>query len=269
MKKFLLAGFTFAALIAPAAAADIAPYYRAPLQSPFLSWTGLYIGVNTGWIGSWGSNVRNIGADTGTGGLGAALAIGAIPDTVSVSSSGFIGGGQIGYNWRLEANWVLGLEADFDGTSAKSSASAAFPGTAAFLPITTVYNREIDSLGTLRARVGYLSFPSLLWYATGGLAYGQTKLGVAAACPAFAPPCSTEGGTASLSSNTSVGWTFGGGVEWQFAPAWSVKAEYLYVDLGNQTSSIAYSYGPFNSSLLTTIREQDNIVRAGVNYKLF
>jgi len=264
MKRFLLAGFAFGALILPAAAADIGPYYRA--QVPFLSWSGLYVGANTGWIGSWESNVTNLGQDTGTGGLGAALAIGAIPGSINVSRSGFIGGGQIGYNWRLEANWVLGLEADFDGADAKSSAAVAFPGTAAFLPVTTVYNREIDSLGTFRARVGYLSFPSLLWYATGGLAYGQTKLGVAAACPAWTPPCSSSAAT---SSNTSVGWTFGGGVEWQFAPSWSVKAEYLYVDLGNQTNVISYTYAPFNSSLTTTTREQDNIVRAGLNFKLF
>jgi outer membrane immunogenic protein len=269
MKKSVLTGLAFGALIMPAMAADIPPDFRLPLQPPFLGWTGLYIGANAGWIGSWENNLTNLGTDTGPGGLGAALALGAIPGTINVSQSGFIGGGQIGYNWRVEANWVLGVEADFEGTSAKSSASFAFPGTATFAPITTVYNREIDSLGTFRARAGYLSSPGLLWYVTGGLAYGQTKLGAAATCPAFAPPCSSEGSTALLSSNTSVGWTLGGGAEWQFLPGWSVKAEYLYVDLGNVTNTITYNYGAFNSSLTSTLREQDQIVRVGFNYKLF
>jgi outer membrane immunogenic protein len=259
--------FAIAALIAPAQAADVAPYYRAPLASPILSWTGLYVGANVGWIGSWGNSLVNSGSDTGAGGLGAALALGAIPATIGLTHNGFIGGGQIGYNWRVEANWVLGLEADFDGTAAKGTATAAFPGNSAFLPITTVYNSEIDSLGTVRARVGYLATPAVLWYATGGLAYGQTKLGTAAACPAFTPPCGA--GTSTLSSRFSTGWTLGGGVEWQFAPAWSVKAEYLYVDLGNQSSTITYAYAPFSSTLTSTFNERDNVVRAGLNYKLF
>ena len=61
-----------------------------------------------------------------------------------------------------------------------------------FSPITTTYTRELDWLGTLRARVGYLWFPGLMFYGTGGLAYGENKLGAAAACPAWTPPCSSE-----------------------------------------------------------------------------
>jgi outer membrane immunogenic protein len=265
LKKFILSGLAFSALVMPAMAADIPPDFRLPLQPPFLGWTGLYIGANAGWIGSWQHNLNNYGTDTGPRGLGVALNLGAIPGIVTMTGNGFLGGGQIGYNWRVEANWVLGLEADFDGASAKSNAT--FPGTVAVLPITTVYNRELDSLGTLRARAGYLSSPGLLWYLTGGLAYGQTKFGTAAVCPTFAPPCS--GSAALSSSSTSVGWTFGGGSEWQFLPGWSVKAEYLYVDLGSQSNTITYNYGPFNSSLTSRIREQDQIVRVGFNYKLF
>ena len=72
----------------------------------------------------------------------------------------------------------------------------------------------------------------------------------------------------------SVGWTAGAGVEWKLTPVWSVKAEYLYVDLGsNQTNTITYTYPTNNqtntSSLTSTVHEKDNIVRFGVNYKLF
>jgi outer membrane immunogenic protein len=73
---------------------------------------------------------------------------------------------------------------------------------------------------------------------------------------------------ANSTSNTSTGWTVGAGLEWRFAPAWSVKAEYLYVDLGSHSDTIVYNYGP-TSSLTSTVRETDNIVRVGVNYKLF
>jgi outer membrane immunogenic protein len=66
----------------------------------------------------------------------------------------------------------------------------------------------------------------------------------------------------------ATGWTVGAGVEWMFAPAWSVKAEYLYVDLGSISNTIGYIYGPTSiSSLTSTFNERDNIVRAGINYK--
>jgi outer membrane immunogenic protein len=268
MKRLLLAGFAVGALIAPAVAADAppapAPYYPAPLPPVVWSWTGFYIGANLGWAGSSQDNLTNTGTDTGTGGLGTALRLGYIPPLVGLSHSGFIGGGQIGYNWQA-ANWVWGIEADFDGITNGSSTSA-FPNTGGlFGPFTTTFTGGLDSLGTVRGRVGLLSSPSLLWYATLGLAYGETKVGSAFVNRNLAPPASV----ALTSSNLSTGWTIGAGVEWRFAPAWSVKAEYLYVDLGSQSEIIGYAYGPFNSTLTSTVNERDNIVRAGLNYKFW
>jgi outer membrane immunogenic protein len=66
-----------------------------------------------------------------------------------------------------------------------------------------------------------------------------------------------------------VGWTAGAGIEWKFAPAWSVKAEYLFVDLGNQSNTIFYNYVGFNGTLTSTVNERENILRAGVNYKFW
>jgi outer membrane immunogenic protein len=262
MKKWLTAFVAFGALMRPSLAADMwAPAYKAPPlpAPPVWSWTGFYIGANAGWIGSSGNTISNTGTDTGTGGLGSALAAGLIPGSIGLSDTGFIGGGQIGYNWQVGPSWVLGVEADFDGTSAKSSTAAAFP--AAFPGDSTVYNRELDTLGTVRGRLGFLSSPGLLWYATGGLAYGETKIGSAFTCATCSPS-----GTTNQSSNTAVGWTLGGGVEWKFAPAWSVKAEYLYVDLGSQSNTISYNYGTSVSSLTSNLNERDNIVRLGINY---
>jgi outer membrane immunogenic protein len=262
MKRLLLAGLAFSALIMPAMAADMP--LKAPPPPP--TWTGLYWGVNVGWVGSSQYNITNTGTDTGPAGLGAALAFGAIPRSIPVSHSGFIGGGQIGYNWQFDPAWVAGIEADFQGTTAKGSAGSVFVHAA----LTTVYSYELDDLGTVRARLGWLSSPNLLWYGTGGLAYGQTKLASAAQCPTAVPPCFTESTTATSSTHTSVGWTLGAGVEWKLTPVWSVKAEYLYAELGSQNNTIVYTYGPFTSSLTSTVqREKDNIVRFGVNYKLF
>ena len=72
-------------------------------------------------------------------------------------------------------------------------------------------------------------------------------------------PFQNESTTAAYATHTTVGWTVGAGVEWKLTPVWSVKAEYLYAQLG-----------PFTSSLTSTVhREQDNIVRFGINYKIF
>jgi outer membrane immunogenic protein len=70
--------------------------------------------------------------------------------------------------------------------------------------------------------VGYLISPSFLWYATGGLAYGETKLLNAFYGNTFVPPAAST----HLTDNTQLGWTVGAGVEWRFAPQWSVKAEW-------------------------------------------
>src|ERR1700730_14077967 len=119
MKRLLLAGLAFSALIMPAMAADM------PIKAPSPpTWTGLYWGVNVGWIGASEYNITNTGTDTGPSGLGTALALGVIPGTIQVSHSGFIGGGQIGYNWQIDPSWVWGVEADFQGTTATGSNGA-------------------------------------------------------------------------------------------------------------------------------------------------
>ena len=225
MRKILLAGLAFGALIMPAMAADIAPYDKIP-PPPVLGWTGFYIGANVGWAGST-DTINNTGTYTGAGGFGTFLTVGGIPGNVNMNQTGFIGGGQIGYNWQVWPNWVLGIEADFEGVDAKASNAFTFraPG---FPPISTAYSSELDSLGTLRGRLGYLWFPSLLFYGTGGLAVGQNKLGSAATCPTFVPPCNT----ANQAPTRRQAGRSARGAEWRFAPAWSVRAEYLYVDFG-------------------------------------
>jgi outer membrane immunogenic protein len=273
MKKLVVIALASAAFIVPAMAADLSPaprpvYKAPPPPPPVWSWTGFYIGSNFGWIGSMDNTITNTGTDTGGAGLGTALAVGAIPGSIGASHSNFIGGGQIGYNWQWTPNWVVGLEADFAGIASPSTTVvSAFPGAAAgaiTAPLQTGYARALDDLGTVRARVGYLATPSWLLYATGGLAYGETKLLTAFSCGTCIPPANTT----NLTDNWQTGWTVGAGVEWRFAPQWSMKAEYLYVDLGSISSTLNYNYGP-SSSLTSTYSEHDNIVRAGINYKFW
>jgi outer membrane immunogenic protein len=269
MRRLLLVGVVLGALATPAASADIAPYFAA-VPAPIWGWTGFYVGGNAGGVFSTGNAVTNIGSDTDGAGLGAFLSTGAIPASVTLSQIGFIGGGQMGYNWQIGPEWVWGVEADLAGTTAKSSTSTSFGGNAVFVPLSTTYSRELDVLGTVRGRAGYLLLSSVLLYGTAGLAYAQTRFESSFLCAACTPPSGTQGNTANQPTYNSVGWTAGAGVEWQFTPAWSIKAEYLFVDLGKaSTSTISYSYSPNTSSLTSTLNERENVVRLGFNYRFY
>ena len=272
MKRLLVAslcvGFSAAAFAADVSAPAPAPVYlKAPAAASY-SWAGLYGGANAGWVGSTGNTINLTGTDTGTGGLGSALLAGVIPLTVDLGYSGFLGGGQFGYNWQA-GNWVFGLEADLDWASAKSSANIAdftfnaVAGLKSCSCFTTIPSLQIDWLDTFRGRVGFTPRAPLLLYATGGLAVGRQQLGIGFMDPTGVPPANLL----NQSSSTSVGWTVGAGAEWMFAPHWSLRTEYLYVDLGDISSTISYAYPVANTSTLTaTIHDRDNVMRGSVNY---
>ena len=268
MRRIVVALLGATALsVGVANAADLpmkAPPYFPPMAAPS-NWTGWYIGANAGWVGSASDTINNTGTDTGAGGLGTGITSGAIPTSTNLGYDGFIGGGQIGYNWQIN-NWVFGLEGDFDGASAKANSTIGPITIPGFVPQTTTYSRELDWLATVRGRVGFTATPDLLLYATGGLAVGQTKIGNSFICPTCVPAASTEATTVNTTTDTSAGWTVGAGLEWMFAPNWSVKAEYLYVDLGNHDSTITYTYGANTSTLTSSVNETMHIARAGINY---
>jgi outer membrane immunogenic protein len=271
MRHFAFAVCALALSARAVLAADAArPFYLLSGEdAPRDNWSGSYVGINGGWIGSSHNAVTNSATDSTSGGLGGALSAGAIPGHLGIEHRGFIGGGQIGYNWQIEPKFVWGIEADFDGIAKGSSDTVySFPGSSAFVPVNTVYNATMDSLGTVRARVGYLPSKDILWYATGGVAFSNTKVGSAFYCPACKPPPFAPA-TVLQTSIISAGWTAGGGVEWRFAPSLSVKAEYLYVDLGSQSNVITYAYGSNTSTLTSFFSEHDNVLRVGLNYRLF
>lgn len=138
--------------------------------------------------------------------------------------SGFVGGVQAGYNFQ-NGPWVFGVEGDIQAAGADDT----------FAP----WKFSNPWFGTLRGRAGY-AFSNVLFYGTAGLAFGELR-------------AQTFGWT---ESHTSAGWTIGAGAEVMFAPNWSAKLEYLYIDLSKSQFAITGVSNGYSAS----------VVRAGVNY---
>jgi outer membrane immunogenic protein len=253
MRKILLTLGVSLLAAGSAFAADMAarPYNKAPAIVPIYNWTGFYIGAHAGYGFEGGDADYTYGPSPAAFGLDAGR--------LSPKAEGFIGGGQIGYNWQT-GMWVLGIEADisyFDFTG--SASTIASTGGVLNPPFTQSASTKMDWFGTVRGRLGWTATPSLLLYATGGLAYGHYDYTINTAFTA--PPFPGAG------SETKAGWTVGAGAEWAFSPSWSVKGEYLYFDLGDTTVTSLGSpvAPPFSAS--TTFQNTGHIVRAGLNYK--
>jgi outer membrane immunogenic protein len=282
IRRILLASAGAIALSGAAFAADLhAPPPPPPPYVP-LPWTGFYVGLNAGYewsnnvsVNSSGSSLIADPVGDPTGAYESAL-VGVGTANLPVKNNGFIGGGQIGYNFQFANNTVASAEADIEGIAGSTSTAtrATFtpvPGFADSYTTAVGVSNKLDYFGTLRGRYGYLFTPSLLVYGTGGFAWGGTSTSVGfVASDALGFP--TVYGSSRLST-TSVGWTAGGGLEWMFAPNWTAKVEYLYYELSKQTSSFGYltqnfPTGTFGSSALThfTIQPKGSIVRVGVNY---
>src|SRR5712672_1765573 len=289
MKRIVLTA-AFAALGSASALATDLPsrtYTKAPAAAaPAYNWSGWYGGLNAGWVGGSGrvSNDASI-VSTSTAPVNAeAMALGAT--NTAGTSSGFIGGGQFGYNYQFSHLVVAGFEADIQGLSGaqkrSSSAIPLLPGEGeGIVPVVTnsTTTRDLSYLGTLRARIGVLAVPSFLLYATGGLAYGGVKSDTTIAQSVTntgRPPPSML--TLGSFSGTRVGYVVGGGGEWMLSANWSAKLEYLHYDLGSATyatGGLANDVGQPTSlqgsgtaavATSSKVRFNDNIVRVGVNY---
>jgi outer membrane immunogenic protein len=267
MKRILLGIAAVTSLFATSAfAADLAPrpYTKAPAYvEPVYDWTGFYIGGNVGY--SWG---RSGDSSSLANGAGTSL----FASNGSSNLDGVIGGGQVGYNWQMQ-NWLFGLEADIQGSDEKGSRSylcataACTPPIGGFLALVipgpavpVTLNQKIDWFGTVRGRIGILATPKVLFYATGGLAYGEVDTSETVGLAGFG-----------FSNNdTRVGYTVGAGVEGAIGGNWTARLEYLYVDLGKTSGSFATTIGALGGGTLTSnysSRITDNILRVGVNYK--
>jgi outer membrane immunogenic protein len=262
------AGLTVAGAFA-AQAADLPTRKEAPppvFVPPPFTWTGFYIGANAGGVWAQGSRTATLFAP------GAGIFLNNFfPGNIGKSQSGFIGGGQAGYNWQSGAA-VFGIETDFDGTSLSKNfnfTSLPFTNAGLFNGDTLNVNAKasLDWLGTTRGRIGFVATPDnrLMFYGTGGVAYGGGSSN-------FNIFDSRRGLFWSGNpSSTRVGWTLGAGVEYAITNNITIKGEYLYYNLGSRTITttenalaLAAFPGTFATARLTF---DGSIVRAGVNYK--
>jgi outer membrane immunogenic protein len=273
MGKFSLSAALLALSIGAAAAADM-PVKARPLAAPLPMWTGFYGGFNAGGGFRDGSYTNApAGCFLTSVTCGGGPANNPLRTFSRDLNGAFITGGlQGGYNWQVN-QWVLGFEADINGASRGGTGGSGFLTLAPPLVgnMINVSNASTRWFGTARARVGWLYQPTLLLYATGGLAFGDAR---AEGNVSFTSTADVYHGTY---SSTRAGWTAGAGAEWMLATNWSLKLEYLYVDLGSTTFTDACSNPAIcgsppqvapGAAYSTRVDFRDHIARLGFNYHL-
>ena len=236
-----------------------------PYAAPYI-WTGAYVGAFLGaaWTNADTHNTANPGVQVGL--FKGGLADGGLPSSVSQDSAAFTGGVVVGYNFQ-NGSIVYGIEADISALGHDESSSVTTH--TGFNPIlTTTTETRVDWLGTLRARIGMLTTPNTLAYLTGGLAFGNVDASTTIVIPAGGCVANAYCSVGSA-SEVRFGWTIGGGLEHAFSRGWSLKAEYLYFNLGDVTYT-GHSTAGFVSGLPTLdsrVSVDGHIARVGLNYK--
>jgi outer membrane immunogenic protein len=243
MKKlFILTTALVAIGAAPALAADLAarPYTKAPpMPAPVMTWTGFYLGVQGG--GGWGrSNETFFGAPNTAAFVG----------TQNYDTTGGFAGGVGGYNWQIGSTALVGIEADYHWADINGRSSVVNVGPP---NLGDTYFTKIRSFGDIKGRLGYTA-GSALFFVSGGAAVGDLQHRYDAAL---------NGGAANtfVQNNWRWGWTLGAGAEYMFAPNWSAKLEYNYIDFGKST--IQFSPVATNRS---EWKDTVHTLKAGVMY---
>ncbi|MFN4142313.1 outer membrane protein [Aestuariivirga sp.] len=232
---------TTAALLFSAGVSQAADFVDV---APVSDWSGFYVGVHGGFGGGTfeypitlsGFSEEDIDADA------------------DLTASGFFGGVQAGWNWQMDS-LVLGVEADISASDIEGNLGIDVdtPGG----DLSADAGSTVDWFGTARLRAGFLATPDLLLYATGGLAWGSVTA-----------QYDIDLGGDDLSGDETtdhLGWTIGGGVEYNITESLSLKTEYLYVDLGDEE---LYDDEVFERINLEV--DQDisfHTIRAGLNFR--
>jgi outer membrane immunogenic protein len=256
MKKLLLGGFAAISVLVggPAVSADL-PMKAAPavVRPACANFGGFYIGGNVGW-GYYDHRFND------RDGLGPFIDTG-LPSSISATDSGINGGPQIGYNWQRGCT-VFGFEADWSWTDLRAS-EIQLDGDQPPLPTDSVtVDSRLRWFGTARLRTGIV-VDNLLLYVTGGFAYAN-----------FQRTWSFfEDGPATLgvfkSDRTRWGWTAGVGTEWQWAPNWSIKSEFLYMRFEKDHFTVAGDgvIGALGAAYRLDSDDSLWITRVGLNYR--
>jgi outer membrane immunogenic protein len=242
----------------------------APPIVPAFTWTGFYIGANAGY--SWNDSKTHYSyALRNPADFAEFNALGLVPQRLGRNADGFTGGGQIGYNYQI-GQIVLGAEADFQYLDARQNTGQSvtlLDANGSNATVSTGTRSSLDWLGTVRARAGY-AFDRTLVYATGGLAYGRSASNSFITSVGVDDDGPFVGLWSGSKSGTKFGWTVGAGVEYAITDNLTVKAEYLYYDLGRTKYQMAGVSTDPDDEFLGAIVRRDNkgsIVRAGLNWK--
>jgi outer membrane immunogenic protein len=248
MKKFLLGTVALVAFAAPAAAADLAarPYTKAPapMIAAIYDWSGFYIGLNGGWGSShkcW-DLVQN------------GATVFAVPPAQGChDATGGTVGGQIGYRWQA-SSWVFGVEAQGNWADFKGS------NTNLVFPLVSDTSK-IDAFGLFTGQIGY-AWNNALLYVKGGAAVTSDKY------TTFNMP---TGLVVDKGNETRWGGVVGAGLEYGFAPNWSVGVEYDHMFMGTRNVN-AFGVGNFGLapgafSATDRIHQDVDMVTARVNYR--
>jgi outer membrane immunogenic protein len=227
---------------------------KAPIAAPPMSWTGIYIGDNSG-CGSSPQHTNSFSvADGGDAFVG----------QTNTDGGGCFSGLQIGYNYQFASNWVAGIEGDIDWSWMKGQALLSEDlGNES-----THYEHKLSSFGTFRGRLGWTSMwgsTPTLTYITGGWAWGRNRVSAVTELGDPLPLATSD-------VQTHNGWTIGGGLEFAFTRNLSIKAEYLFLDLGSKTYNVFMDGPPpFDTGSvaqpITNFTLKVHAFRLGTNYR--
>jgi outer membrane immunogenic protein len=203
------------------------PYYNWTL--PYYSWTGFYVGANVG-----------VAWDTGM------LTDDFFGVNVDTSRSGFVGGGQVGYNWQISPQFLVGVEWTFDAASINLDTGTFIGLGGAPLAV----NERIDWVTTLAARFG--------WTSNNWLVFGKVGAG-------WVHESETLTNFANLftvsSSDARSGFLLGVGIEYGFAPRWTARVEWDHIGLGDEN---IVGFTPGDTVILS---RNFDMLTFGVNYR--
>jgi opacity protein-like surface antigen len=243
--------------------------------APF-NWTGAYAGAGIGDRLSSSSWTTTSTAHTtfppGSPDSG--------PDVTTASqnffSSAFQGGLYAGYNWQFAPRLLAGIEGDVAWGSS-SMTRAGIPGTygnglisqigdVGTAPEATDSSTvKLGADGSIRGRVGFLAYPTILVYGTAGVAFQDVSFGGVCA------PITTTGigGACFNPENQTVsavrtGWTVGAGVEGVLTGNWLGKVEFRYSDFGRYDNTLFAGTG---DDVTANVHVQTYKFLSGIGYK--
>ena len=263
---FLQAAYRFGGLNDKTSAGAITPNFGKAEIEPH-RWDGIFIGGNVGYgFGNTGITTYSALSPDALASQGYLR----VPLYTRSDIAGFVGGGQVGYNFKLSMPIVVGAETDF--SYANIGGSVGMPGVLAH-----VYNSSkslMTWLGTARARAGYLIRDDFMIYGTAGLAYanltakGGSYYGYDSAEPFSSTVINPEWAALGQYNSTNVGWAAGAGIEYAVAKNWSLKAEWLYLGFGNQSFGILPIFNSDEYGFRVTVNNDTQLIRTGINYRV-